>query len=339
MQLSEKESNWVSECLEGLEIVFLAIHGSVLYGLDNENSDIDLKAVYVPTMKQLMYGKSLETFQFKNKELDIEMEVKSLPDFLLSAKSCDTNCIDMLHIPQDKILLDSVLWNELQSYKSDLYAKNMDGVIGYIKVHSKKYTNKIDRLTEMMELRQILEEDKDKHLESERPTSMCRVKDLVDTKAFKSKTFKYISIFQTDDVNEHDYLEICGKKYIFTLSIKDLNNALKAAINKYGSRAKIGASCGIDAKSLSHAVRVLYELLEIIQTGDLKFPLKEATYIKRIKYGHINDVDTVLNLIDYLYNQCMMLLENSDLPEHVDISRIEKSIETYYKSKLIKESL
>ena len=48
-----------------------------------------------------------------------------------------------------QLLWRIVIRKELKSYKSDLYAKNMKGIVGYIKTHAKKYSNKIDRLNEM----------------------------------------------------------------------------------------------------------------------------------------------------------------------------------------------
>lgn len=46
-------------------------------------------------------GQGTKTHSYKNDELNIEIEVKTISSFLNSAKSCDTNVVDMLHTPKE----------------------------------------------------------------------------------------------------------------------------------------------------------------------------------------------------------------------------------------------
>ena len=123
---------------------------------------------------------------------------------------------------------------------------------------------------------------------------------------------------------------MCGKKHIFNNNVQLLKKALENEISRYGKRSNTGADKGIDSKSLSHCLRVLYELKEIVTTKDLKFPLKDAEYIKSVKTGEITDLEEVLNKIDELYDECMDLLAASDLPEEVDVSGMEDILIGYY---------
>lgn len=322
--LTESVKSWVIEKTKNYDIVFLGIHGSVLYGLDSDKSDIDFKAVYLPSFNELVLGKNNKPKQFKCPELEVEMEMISLPSFLNSSKSCDTNCIDMLHSNDKNTLVSSDLWKSLVNMRSDLYSKNMKGIVGYIKTHAKKYTNKIDRLLELQEISSIIST-----LSGDK-----KVQDVTKMEAFTDQQFKYISVVKSKNEGEHDYLEICGKKYIFTLKINDLKEAVQSAIDSYGTRSQIGANSGIDAKSLSHALRVLYQTKEIIETSDLKFPLKDVQYIRDVKFGVITDVDEVLNKIDDLFDDSMSLLENSDFQEETDISNMQKVVIDHYKQLL-----
>ena len=74
-------------------------------------------------------------------------------------------------------------------------------------------------------------------------------------------------------------------------------------------------------KALSHAVRVLCQLEEVITEGSITFPLKDREHILLIKNGAM-PLACVKDEIDGRYDRCVELLANSNLPAETDISRI-----------------
>lgn len=112
-KLTQEQKDWLNEKLERFDCVFVGFHGSHLYGLDREGRDIDVKAIYLPTKTDLILGDSVKTYSYKSDELCIEVEVKSLSSFLKSAKSCDTNCVDLLHCPTEMIISKKPLWDKI----------------------------------------------------------------------------------------------------------------------------------------------------------------------------------------------------------------------------------
>lgn len=325
-ELDYKQSTWVIEQLKNYNVIFVGIHGSLLYGLDHEDSDTDIKAIYLPSKTDLILGKAVNTVNKKNDELDIEIEIKSLSSFLKSAASCDTNCVDLLHSPEDMILYKTGLWDEMVKHRSNLYAKNMKGTVGYIKTHSKKYTNKIDRLNEMKKLKDLVSTCEIVHGTSDERT----ISDLIKLYKTSINKLKYVNPVTIVQDHEQQYLEVCGKKYIYTWSVDKLLAAMDNEIKRYGKRSNEGLGKGLDCKSLSHALRVLLELKEIIDTRNIQFPLREAEYVKSVKMGEITDVGEVMEKIDSLYEECMIMLEHSDLPEEVDLSPMYKVVEDHY---------
>lgn len=316
-KLTQEQVQWLDQQTNDKNIIFMSVHGSHLYGLDRPESDIDIKAVYAPSKTDLLLGKALKTYNYKNDDLDIELELKSLPSFLLSAESCDTNCIDLLFTPDEMVLRTSSLWGTIKQYRHLLLSKTMKGMVGYIKTHTHKYSNKIERLVEMKSLLTYL--------------LSARKDDPISSIANKlPQDYKYIKNVTVVTDHEQNYLEVCGKKYIHTWEIKSLIDALNKEIARYGKRTEDGETKGLDTKSLSHALRVLEELKELILTKNISFPLKDADYIKAVKRGHVTDVQEVLNRIDARYEECMDLLKYSDLPEHTNLSAMFKALEKYY---------
>ncbi len=320
-KVTEEQMAWLQEKLAGKDIIFTSIHGSHLYGLDRPESDIDFKAIYLPTQADLLTGKSVKTYQYKNEDLDVELELKSLPSFLQSAATCDTNCIDLTHTPPELVLSTSPMWKKIMETRSSLYSKDMRGMIGYIKVHSRKYTNKIDRFNEMRLLLSELG-----HLQGTRHS----IEDFADLLAARRPPLKYTKIVTLVKHGEQKYLEVCGKKYIFTWNITQLREALNREIARYGERTASGVSSGLDAKSLSHALRVLFQLQEILTTKTLKFPLKDAEFIKDVKVGKITDKEFVMESIDRMYEECMALVPDCGLPEETDITEMYDALTKHY---------
>jgi len=322
-KLTKEQEEWLESKISKFDKIYVGVHGSWLYGLAHDKSDIDIKVIYMPSKTDLILGNAVKTYNYKNEDLEIEVEVKSLSSFLNSAASVDTNCVDLLHSPDEMCLDKTILWDNIRKHRSNLYAKNMKGLVGYVKTHSKKYTNKIDRLEEMKKvLKHCFSVDYDlvrKYL---------TVRDLAEGVSWD--TFKYVNKVTLVQDHEQQYLEVCGKKYIYTWSVDQLAKAMEHEISRYGKRSNEGLDKGLDTKSLSHAIRVLCEMKELVTERNITFPLKDKDFILKVKTGEVNDLETVLNKIDILYDEVMFELDNSGLPENVDLSPMYKCVEEYY---------
>lgn len=322
----EQQQEWLDDKLKNYNLLYVGFYGSHVYGLDRLESDIDIKAVCVPKLEELLLGQGTKTHSYKNDKLNIEIEVKTISSFLNSAKSCDTNVVDMLHTPKEFWIGWTPEWEELVSYRQCLYSKNMTGLLGYIKTHTHKYSHKIERYEEMKWIVNYL-----KDCESQEDVT---IRYAVNTTGFQlfldgAKYTKSVELLEKG--TQQQYLEVCGKKYIYTWSVNQLVEALEKEINRYGQRTETGVNSGLDSKSLSHALRVLYETKEILEHNTVTFPLTNAQEIKDIKTGINTDLPNILNTIDKLYDECIELMNNSGLPEQTDISEMVKVMVNYYK--------
>lgn len=311
--LTEEQMKWVKEAISDYNIIYLGYYGSHLYGLARPESDIDIKGVYIPTKTDLLRGKNIKVVQKKNEQLDIEIELKSVGSFLNSSAEADTNCFDMLHTPEEFWLITSYLWENMVDTRDTLYAKNMKGIIGYIKTHTAKYSHKIDRYNELAKLKQLILEAPNMLL--------CE-----DSFKLVDSSFKYIKPVTLVTTHEQQYLDVCGKKIICKSSIHSLLAHIDNEMERYGKRTTTGVESGVDAKSLSHSLRVLYQLKDIIEQGEMKLPLTgealEFTY--NVKRGIETNRQAIIDKIDTLYETCMEKLEKSNLQDYPDISKWEE---------------
>ena len=99
-------------------------------------------------------------------------------------------------------------------------------------------------------------------------------------------------------------------------------------VNSYANRTK-SASEGADWKALSHAVRVMDEVYELLTDHHITFPLREAKYIKQIKKGLVplNSVITYLEKHIQLIDQ---LIQESTLPDTIDQRAVDSLLKSIY---------
>lgn len=297
------------------------IYGSHLYGTNTKDSDTDYKGVYRPDIETCILGKVEKSISkstgnsgSKNKTTDIDSEYYSIQHFIKLACAGETVAIDMLHTPDKFIIYQSPTWNSIRSQRSKFYTKNIKAFTEYAKNQASKYSIKGDRLKAAEEVYMFLNKLKKDHL----------LKEVIDLIHLN----EHVSIFNDDNQR---YISVCGRKFGETHRIGYVCEQINKIINTYGNRTKQAKDAsGIDWKAISHALRVTLEIEEILKTGDLVFPLKDAKMLLNIKRG-FTPIDWIMYYLDLKIERVEELSKKSSLPESVDIKYWEEMIVELYK--------
>lgn len=302
------------------------LFGSHLYGLNNENSDIDYKSVFIQTLDELLLYNPEITIKdstgakdTKNSAGDIDNENMSLAKFFKLAISGQTMALDMLHAPQDKVIKSSWVWDELVNNREKLYTKDLNSFVGYVKRQANKYGIRGSRLSAMEKALEVLNEYDD----SER-FSVCidkmpineysEIKNILLNKEKKAKCY-----------------EICGKKYVDTSQIIYVKDSIQKAHDAYGHRAILAKNNeGVDWKAISHALRAGYQARDIYLYNGFSFPLKETDFLKSVKLGKLDYLTEVAPTLESLIDEVGVLSEDSDYPDSVDLAYWEKLLLSIY---------
>jgi hypothetical protein len=91
---------------------------------------------------------------------------------------------------------------------------------------------------------------------------------------------------------------------------------------QFGNRTKSSVE-GVDWKALSHSVRVINEVEELLDTNFIEFPLKHSKRVKEIKDGNV-ELDIVMDYINTKLDIVNEKLANSDLPEQSNKKLMQK---------------
>ena len=346
-------------------IIYLSQYGSHLYGLNTENSDLDFRGVYIPTLDDIILGKAQDEinteltvtmflrqkkltdrtfeesdYEWRDVEKKVDIKIFSLQKFIKLCSKADTNALDLLFSFNSDNFIEQYtysittktkkeepksLWNNsvyiaksyipfwyILQYKDKLInTDRLESPITYAFKQATKYSIKGERRQVMLE---VLKEAK-RVLDALKDVTKPDVKTLLmdgylgmDMKLPKMLDNKHLKIDELDNKGKKEkYLYVCGVQHQFNLELDKFIKRIEEKIDKeYTSQRTKDAADGNDWKALSHAIRVLLEIKELLDTGNITFPCKQSRFLLRIKQGKISR-----EVIDEFFNtELSNILEN-----------------------------
>lgn len=281
--------------------------GSHLYGTNTENSDLDLKAIYLPTKEEILTGKYQKTIIHqrgkqageKNTKDDVDIEIFSLDRFVELLLEGQTIALDMLfsteaNMTEEGLRIsttsDGKIWQAIVANKDKFLSKDVTAFIGYARRQAGKYGVKGSRVAAV---RQVLDFLKKLHPHSKLGEHEVQLLSLIEsTKQYVSmEKTSLIEIVQLPVHKEgplSNYLSCCDRKVQFTQKVGEAIKIYQRVFDQYGARAlQAESNSGVDWKSLSHAIRVNSEAVELLTTGKITFPLPNRDLILAIKQGKL----------------------------------------------------
>lgn len=312
-----------------MNIILSTVFGSHLYGLSTPLSDRDYKHVFIPTDREIILGHkqiiNLSTGgdECANTKDDVDNEYISLAKFIQLLSTGDTMCLNVLHAPDDCITVKHPIWDYIRANRADFYSLNMQGAVGYCRAQYQLYSVKGKRYNALVDLANLVAGFD----QSERLST------IVD----KLPVNSYMHLTDPDLDKDHKiYYNVMGNRYMQTISIGEFHTAILKMSGKYGART-IKANDGHEWKSISHALRVMYELIEIYETGDLHYPLKNREFLLDVKLGKYDMVkidEIMVSLMDKL-DSCINSARIGGLREVVDVNKWENFVYETYKNCII----
>ena len=256
----------------------------------------------------------------RNSKDDIDLQLFSIYKFFTLLKKGETGVMDILF---SMFREDTQVYNDkeftqviMKNYKK-FYNRNLHSFIGYCVGQSKVYNVRGERFNELHMFVEyfnaLAKEQGSEKLESMFPQI---------EKLFKAYNYKYVHFVMgatsrgSGEDKEGKYVEVLGKRFLGTVTIGYFSERITEMEEQFGNRAKASAK-GVDFKALSHAVRVISEVEELIDDGFITFPLNNRVYVTSIKEGN-ESLDDVMEYIDKKLTTVQEKLEKSALPERSD---------------------
>ena len=121
-------------------------------------------------------------------------------------------------------------------------------------------------------------------------------------------------------------IDICGKTFGLTTDYKLWIGPLEKLLRSFGERAK-QASEGVDLKAQYHTMRICYEAIELLETGELTFPRPEVADLIKIRKGEYNKEQLEL-AIETVFQKVKIAETKSTLQKQPDINRMNELVYT-----------
>ena len=304
------------------KIVYITMYGSKLFGTDNVNSDTDYKGIFIPSREDVLLKRDIEHYNYntntesKNGKEDVDLQLYSIYKWFTLLKKGETGALDLLFScfrEDTQIYRDEVFLNVMKENYEKFYNKNLHSFIGYCVGQSKMYNIKGQRYNELHHFVTLFNEIAIEDSESKLETYFDKIEQIFQSESFKYVKFIKASISRGNQAyKEGRYVELLGKRFAGSVSVGYFSKLIEEMEEQFGHRTR-DASKGVDYKALSHAVRVIDEVEELLDEKFITFPLKNSEYVTAIKEGNIA-LEDVMEYIDVKLDSVQKKLDNSTLP-------------------------
>ena len=287
--------------------IFEVRFGSKLYGTSLPTSDDDRKGIFIADYKDIILKKDQETIQQIDKATGIDWEFKELRRFIWDVMKGQTYALEMVFSPPSMWIpyaADLSIWNEIVANREKLLSRNVMPFIGFAIGQAHKYSLKGARYNDLEKIITFLENLGEKRL---------MVASLENSELLKINSAKL-----TLDASKTPVLEVMGKQFQNNTSISDVLTALLKLKDRYGDRAHTAAEAGeVDWKAYGHSVRLLEEVMELMDTGKITLPRPNASFLVDVRLGKV-PYETVTAWIGKNIEIAKERIKTSNLPENPD---------------------
>jgi len=286
----------------GCELLYLTIMGSRLYGTSTPASDWDVKGVMLPDSGDVLCGRHTHNIRLKEDQnyLGIDLEIYSIQKYFKLLRSGETITADMLFAPTypEAILFVEHNFSDLFShYKDVINGKDLDKnpYLRYAYSQAIKYGVKGNRFGVVQKVLDLAET-----LYESNTAETHKLGDFLTALEMAGGNPKYCFVTEVETHRKQKVpgLYLAGKVHQGTIKLGEFVKRCKTLLSDYGERTKLAANAGgNDWKALSHAVRAVGQLLELVRTGMIRFPRSDADDLLQIKRGEIS-FETVRELLE-----------------------------------------
>jgi len=313
--------------------------GSHLYGTATALSDTDIKAVHLPSARDILLQRARPAVTAgrvrppgeRNQAEDTDHESYSLQRFLDLILEGQPLALEMLFAPDTAMVMPpDPLWRRVQGLAPRLVSRRATIFLRYARQQAERFGAKGARAATARQALALLEAAEASH------GSTARLASIEPELAVFAAGTAYAALLDIE-VGEGRWgrhLDLCGRKAPLHASLKTAREMAARLLAEYGARAlSAGHGGGVDWKSLSHAVRVGQEAMELLGTGRLAFPLQDAGRLLDIKLGRL-PYDTVADEIERLLATVEDAAAASILPDEPDAAAAEALVLQAYRQQV-----
>jgi len=318
----------------GNKIILLGLSGSISYGTNNDNSDIDLRGVSLNSKSDLL---GLTTFeQYVDDKTD--SCIYGFNKMMKLLINCNPNTIELLGLLPEHYLFLSNIGNELLEHKQMFLSKvAVQSFGGYASAQLRRLQNAIARDS-------VSQDEKERHIMNSIRNAMYE---------FKSRYMSFedgkISLYIDEAVNKEFETEIFMDVELCHYPLRDYKSMWSEMSNIVKDYEKIGKrNHKKDDNHLNkhamHLIRLFMMSLDILEKQEINtYRIKELALLKSIRVGEFQKADggfrqEFYDLLKDYEKKLDYAAKNTALPDLPDMKRVEEFI-IYVNERVVKDEI
>lgn len=280
----------------GAHLLFLTLFGSTLYGTDLPGaSDLDVRGVFLPSRASLALGSAPKSLHLstgddrsRNSADDVDMDFWSLQHWLLELMPAGAiGALDLLFSPSNAACtlfrdarLDEIFAQPLRL----LDAAHVRSCAEYSMGQAKKYGIRGSRMGAIKTVFQWLRRN------CPNPDPSMRLRDILAPLVAECGDGRFCALGLARGGEQ--VLRLCGREHMASMPAAQFALHVGAEMERCGAAAlEADLNLGIDFKALSHALRALDQMEELLVTGKITYPLATRDNLVAVKRGARSWVD------------------------------------------------
>ncbi len=339
-----KDIEWLKK-----RTIFLTIHGSIAYGLNTPESDIDLRGVCIPEKQYFIgFNKKFEQF-IKN---DPDGTIFDIKKFFNLAVQNNPNCLEIIYTDPEFHIIKTELGQTLVDNRNKFLSKQAkERFFGYsraqahrIRQHRSWVLNKLEEkptrqhfgLPEKPQIeknqfdavKSLIQNKLETWVPDFEPFSNSqkiylngKVADILSEMKIKSDD-KWAAADRSSGLDDN-LIYIIKKEKEFENKIEEYKNYQRWKINRNPKRAELEAKFGFDLKHATQLVRLLRMGKEILESGRVQvYRANDREELMAIKTGAWT-YEQLIEYADKLEKEVEIAYQNSKLPNQPDINYLD----------------
>jgi predicted nucleotidyltransferase len=302
----------------GNNIILLTLGGSLAYGTNVENSDLDIRGIAIETKKEILGLSNFE--QFDNSPTDTT--IYGLRKVITLLSNCNPNTIEMLGQSEDRYFILTELGKMLLDNK-DLFLtkKAIHSFLGYSMSQLRRLQNALARDN-------YPPSEKEKHIYNSLMNQLEELKTMFTP--FSTEINLYMDKSNKEEFDEEVFIDVNMKHYPLR-DFKNIYSQMGNVYNEYGKlnhRNKKKDEIHL-LKHGMHLVRLLLVGTEILEGKGINTYRKDKDFLLDIRNGKYS-YEEIFTMVNKYEENFKYAADNTTLPDKPNYKKIEELLMSMY---------
>ncbi len=283
--------------------------GAHLFGTNTPESDFDYKVIALPSAEDILLGRTMTSSQDgttnpfrRNQPGDIDFATFDLLKYVTLLISGTPEPLEILFAPDSMHHFEPLpVFRELQRHHDKIVSADTSKFMALCRNQAQQFGIRGEKRAAAEQCVEVLADMKRKY--GKKQLLSDHIPELLDR---TRNPFIHEETVVARDGRKYDLLTICIKSVPVNDTLGRALDVAEKVVSNYGERATKVATTRHDWKAYSHALRIGYELKELLSEGRITLPGPYAPRLLTVKLGQVtikevgDEIEVMMSELEHL---------------------------------------